>query len=75
VFTRGVGDHVTNGREVEVHTPLVHADAAALRELAAAVGDGRLRTRVARTLPLEQAAEAHRLVEAGGLRGKVVLVT
>jgi len=29
---------------------------------------------VARVLPLEEAAEAHRLSEAGGLRGKVVLV-
>jgi NADPH:quinone reductase len=75
VFTRGVGDNIANGREVEVHAPLVHVDAAALKDLTAAVADGRLRTRVARTLPLQQAAEAHRLVEAGGLRGKVVLVT
>ena len=50
-------------------------DSAALRELAEQLAEGALRTRVARTLlPLEQAAEGHRLVEAGGLRGKVVLV-
>jgi len=38
------------------------------------VAAGRLQTRVARTIPLADAAEGHRLVEAGGLRGKVVLI-
>lgn len=32
-----------------------------------------LRLRVARVLPAEQAAEAHRLLEAGGVRGRLVL--
>ncbi|WP_405845681.1 NADP-dependent oxidoreductase [Streptomyces sp. NBC_01518] len=41
-----------------------------LRELAE---KGSLTPRVARTLPAEQAPEAHRLLEAGGLRGRVVL--
>jgi NADPH:quinone reductase-like Zn-dependent oxidoreductase len=36
---------------------------------------GELRTRVARTLPLEDVIEGHRLVEAGGTRGKVVLTS
>lgn len=36
--------------------------------------DGILTLRVARTLPLDQAAEAHRLLESGGLRGRLVLV-
>ncbi len=40
-------------------------------ELAAA---GKLRVEVSHRLPLEQAAEAHRLLEAGGMRGKVVLL-
>jgi NADPH:quinone reductase len=53
---------------------LVHRDRGALRELVDAVAAGELRTRVDRTLPLADAAEAHRLVEAGGLHGKVVLV-
>ncbi|MGW0632195.1 zinc-binding dehydrogenase [Streptomyces sp. NPDC002758] len=35
--------------------------------------EGRLTPRVAQTLPAEQASEAHRLLEAGGLRGRVVL--
>jgi len=35
--------------------------------------DGTLTLRVARTMPAEQAAEAHRLLEAGGTRGRLVL--
>ena len=36
--------------------------------------DGILTLRVARTLPLEQASEAHRLLEGGGIRGRIVLM-
>jgi len=36
---------------------------------------GLLTTTVEQTLPLEQAAEAHLLIEAGGRTGKIVLVT
>jgi NADPH:quinone reductase-like Zn-dependent oxidoreductase len=42
----------------------------ALGELAT---DGRLRVEVTREFPLEQAAEAHRLLEEGHVRGKIVL--
>ncbi|MBO4257459.1 NADP-dependent oxidoreductase [Streptomyces griseorubiginosus] len=35
--------------------------------------DGRIILRVARTFPAEQAAEAHRLLAAGGVRGRLVL--
>lgn len=49
------------------------ADTAALERLARAWEAGVLTPRVSRILPLEAAAEAHRLVEAGGLRGRVVL--
>jgi NADPH2:quinone reductase len=35
--------------------------------------DGTLTLRVARTFPAEQAAEAHRLLEGGGVRGRIVL--
>ncbi len=37
------------------------------------IADGRFAVEVARELSLGDAAEAHRLVEAGGLRGKIVL--
>ena len=36
---------------------------------------GKLRVEVSETLPLAQAAEAHRRLEAGGMTGKLVLVT
>ena len=41
----------------------------------AQVAGGSLKTRVAMTLDLTEAAEGHRLVERGGLRGKIVLTT
>ncbi|MFN2505692.1 MAG: zinc-binding dehydrogenase, partial [Acidimicrobiales bacterium] len=34
---------------------------------------GALTVHVQRTFPLEEAAEAHRLIEAGHMRGKIVL--
>jgi NADPH:quinone reductase len=44
-----------------------------LAALAALAADGRLTLRVAAELPAEQAAQAHRLLEAGGVRGRLVL--
>ena len=73
VTVRGSDTHAP-GRGIRKQIFLVHRDRARLRELVGAVAAGRLRTRVARTVPLREAAEAHRLVEAGGLHGKVVLV-
>lgn len=61
-------------RRIRQDVVLIRADRSALEALVADVAAGRLRTRVARTLPFAEAAEAHRLVEAGGLQGKVVLV-
>jgi NADPH:quinone reductase-like Zn-dependent oxidoreductase len=45
-----------------------------LADLARLAAAGRLTLRVARTLPAQRAAEAHRLLEAGGVRGRLVLV-
>lgn len=64
------------GRGISVHKVLVSDYAhrtdklAELTELAAA---GILTPRVAQTFPAEQAAEAHRRMEAGGVRGRLVL--
>jgi NADPH2:quinone reductase len=52
----------------------VAEDRAALDRLRQQAEDGVLTLRVARTFPAEQAAEAHRLLERGGVRGRLVLV-
>lgn len=44
-----------------------------LEQGAALVDAGKLTVHVSHRLPLEQAAEAHRLIEAGGMTGKIVL--
>jgi len=62
LFTRPPGD-----------TFLVSPNQPALAALSRKLAAGELRTRVAKVLPLDQVAEGHRLAEAGGLRGKVVL--
>jgi NADPH:quinone reductase-like Zn-dependent oxidoreductase len=74
VFTRR-SVQVPEGLDLRVEMPLVHSDADALAELTQRVARGRLRSRLDRTLDLSRAAEAHALVERGGLRGKVVLTT
>jgi len=58
-------------RHVSV-TQRVH-DGPGLQRLAQLFSDGTLKPRVALRLPMEEAVQAHRLVEAGGLRGRVVL--
>jgi len=71
---------VTDGSEpeaergVRVTTVHVTPSSAGLAALLGELAAGRLVTRVAERRPLAEAAAAHRLVEAGGLRGKVVLM-
>lgn len=63
-------------RGVTVHPVLVvdgATDTAALDRLARQAEEGVLSLRVARVLPAESASEAHRLLEAGGVRGRIVL--
>jgi NADPH:quinone reductase-like Zn-dependent oxidoreductase len=74
VFTRPP-DPLEPERDIQLESFLVSPNAAALADLSRKLAAGALRTRVARVLPLEQAAEGHRLAEAGGLHGKVVLTT
>jgi NADPH2:quinone reductase len=60
-------------RRIRQESFLIHQNREALREQVEAAAVGEIRTRVDRVLPLDEAAEAHRLVVAGGLHGKVVL--
>jgi NADPH:quinone reductase len=72
VFTRPPrGAEPSRGLRFE--TVLVQSNAEQLRALTADLEAGRLCTRIAEVLPLAQAARAHELNEAGGLRGKVLL--
>jgi NADPH2:quinone reductase len=74
VFTRPVED-VPDNHGFRTEIVLVQPDREALVELVELVAGGQLRTRVARTFDLADAADAHRLVERGGVRGKLVLTT
>ncbi|MFD7663091.1 NADP-dependent oxidoreductase [Streptomyces sp. NPDC059788] len=51
----------------------VDPDPVALRGLVELVEQGRLRVHVQETFPFERVADAHRLLDGGGLRGKLVL--
>lgn len=51
----------------------VHQDSKQLEAIGDLIMKREITMPIARRFPLERAAEAHRLVEAGGLRGKVVL--
>jgi NADPH:quinone reductase-like Zn-dependent oxidoreductase len=61
-------------RATQVIVQEVVADGGRLAELAALVDAGHLTLRVADTMPLTEAARAHRRFAAGGLRGRLVLV-
>jgi NADPH:quinone reductase-like Zn-dependent oxidoreductase len=61
-------------RGIRVHNVWVRADGRRLAELVGLVEAGRLTPRVAETFPLEKAAEAHRRLAEGRLRGRLVLV-
>lgn len=63
---RGITTHVVRVRD-EYRS---HAKLDALRER---VEDGTLELRVAGTVPADRAADAHRRLEAGGVRGRLVL--
>ena len=58
---------------VRVIEPLVEPDGRSLDRIAAMVAEGSLRVALQSVLALEQAEEAHRRLEAGGVRGKLVL--
>jgi NADPH:quinone reductase-like Zn-dependent oxidoreductase len=64
------------GRGINVHQILVsshYGETAKMERLVEQVEDGTLTLRVAEVFPAQQAAEAHRKLEAGGVRGRMVL--
>lgn len=63
----------SEGLSVEPAGFAVHADASRLAALAVAVASGEIAVPIAQILPLEDAQQAHRLLEAGGLGGKIIL--
>ncbi|WP_280429514.1 zinc-binding dehydrogenase [Nocardia brasiliensis] len=52
---------------------IVEPDGHALAQIAALIDDGEVHVEVEEVLPLDQAAEAHRRIEQGRTRGKLVL--
>jgi NADPH:quinone reductase len=67
-----VEDRGIRVRAVFVGTVLERTDW--LEELRALASSGRIKLRVAKEFPPEQAADAERLMDAGGLRGRAVIV-
>jgi NADPH2:quinone reductase len=64
------------GRDITVHRVMVVKranDNAALDRLREQAEQGVVTLRVAKVLPADQAVEAHRILEAGGTRGRIVL--
>lgn len=65
---------IADGRDdVTGHYVFVRPSAAELDALAELAANGQLTPTIAATFPLDQAADAHRLLEEGHVRGKVVL--
>jgi NADPH:quinone reductase-like Zn-dependent oxidoreductase len=69
--------HEVEERGIRVHPHVITPELQRtdlLEALCGLASAGRLKLRVARELPPEEAAKAHRLMEAGGLRGRAVIV-
>ena len=60
-------------KNAALHFVFTSPDAARLATIATLVERGQLRPVISAELPLQAAAEAHRRIESGGVRGKIVL--
>ena len=61
-------------RGIRVVPVNIHADGAALTGLSRLAAAGKLTLRIADTYPLAEAAKAQQRLQAGGVRGRLVLV-
>jgi NADPH:quinone reductase len=73
-FTAFVGSGPVPVRGIRVTPVHIHADGAALTGLSALAAAGKLTLRVANTYPLEEVAKAQERLQAGGVRGRLVLI-
>lgn len=73
-FAAFVGTGPVPVRGIRVVPVNIHADGAALAGLAGLAAAGKLTLRVADTYPLADAARAHERLQAGGVRGRLVLI-
>jgi NADPH2:quinone reductase len=73
-FAAFIGAGPVPVRGIRVVPVNIHADGAALAGLAGLAAAGKLTLRVADTYPLADAARAHERLQAGGVRGRLVLV-
>jgi NADPH:quinone reductase len=73
-FAAFVGSGPDPLRGIRVVPVNIHADGAALTGLSALAAAGKLTLRVADTYPLADAARAHERLQAGALRGRLVLI-
>jgi NADPH:quinone reductase-like Zn-dependent oxidoreductase len=73
-FAAFIGAGPVTVRGIRVLPIHIHADGAALTGLSALAAAGKLTLRVADTYRLEDAAKAHERLQAGGLRGRLVLI-
>jgi NADPH:quinone reductase len=77
VFVRGWDGKEVEDRGIRVHPVMVNQVLERtdwLEELRGLASVGRIKLRVAAEFPPERAGEAHRLMDAGGLRGRAVIV-
>jgi NADPH:quinone reductase len=73
-FAAFIGPGPVPVRGIRVVPVNIHADGAALAGLSGLAAAGKLTLRVADTYPLADAGRAHERLQAGGVRGRLVLV-
>jgi NADPH:quinone reductase-like Zn-dependent oxidoreductase len=68
-----LSDHAAPGLGVVLSVPTADRAPGALDEGMAMLAEGRLRMKGRRTMPVREAAEAHRLLESGEVRERIIL--